>query len=332
MWLSRNEYSLADWERFMAQTRAEVRDAASDSEAWAAAVRSSRHVLRNYSTSFFIVTRFLPRVKRDQVEVIYSALRYPDEIVDSFAWDESRKLEALDVWTVQYDAALAAPSLRAAVEAGTPVFAAAFAEVVRRNNIPHEYYRDFLRAMRLDVCPAHFETLTDLIDGYVYGSAIVVGYFLAYVYGPARPEDFPRAIRSARDLGIALQLTNFVRDVAEDQRRGRQYLPMELLRAEGIARMDTLDPAQSEAISRVVHRVAGEAEVYYDRARADLDAFSPDSRTAIHACIEVYGRLNWQIRNSREGFLHRETVPFRDKFRLLPASKYWRLPLSFLHS
>ena len=48
--------------------------------------------------------------------------------------------------------------------------------------------------------------------------------------------------------------------------------------------------------------------------------------------MEVYGRLNWQIRNSREGFLHRESVPFRDKFRLLPVSKYWRLPLAFLHS
>ncbi len=332
MALSGKEWPPEYWERVNARTRDTVLAAPGEAEAWSIAAREARHVLRNYSTSFFMVTRFLPRVKREQVEAIYAAVRYPDEIVDSFSWSETAKLGALDAWEAHYEAALETDSLKSAASAGVPVFAAAFASVVRRNSIPHEHYRDFLRAMRVDVCPRPFETLTDLIDSYIYGSAIVVGYFLAYVYGSTRPEDFPRALSSARDLGIALQLTNFLRDVAEDQRRGRVYLPVVFLRAEGIERMDSADPAQRAAISRVVQRVATEAEGYYNQARANLDAFAPDTRPAIHACMEVYGRLNWQIRNSREGFLHRESVPFRDKFRLLPVSKYWRLPLAFLHS
>ena len=330
--MSRSEWPPEKWELVHAAARDEVAAAREDRRAWQVAVHHARRVLRNYSTSFFIVTRFLPRYKRDQVEVIYAAVRYPDEVVDTFAWDPARKQAALDEWAERYEEGLAAGSFQEAVRAGVPVFAAAFAEVVRQNRIPAEHYRDFLRAMRLDVCPRPFADLDDLIESYVYGSAIVVGLFLAHVYGPARPEDFSRTLTAARSLGIALQLTNFVRDVAEDQRRGRLYLPLDYLQAEGIAHMDATDPAQCTAISRVVQRVAGEAETYYAQARAHLDAFAPDSQTAIQACIEVYGRLNARIRTSHEVILRRESVPFREKFRLLPASKYWRLPLAFLHS
>ena len=244
MALARKEWEPEIWGQVAAHAAAAVSGAARDADAWPAAARAARHVLRTFSTSFFMVTRFLPREKREQVEVIYAAVRYPDEIVDTFAWEEPRKYEALDAWEAQYEAGLGAASLRSAVQSGVPVFAAAFAEVVRRNGIPQEHYRDFLRAMRRDVRPGVYATMPDLIDEYVYGSAIVIGYFLAYVYGTTSPDEFPRALTFARDLGTALQLTNFVRDVGEDQGRGRLYLPLDYLRAEGITRTDAYDPAQ----------------------------------------------------------------------------------------
>ena len=247
MALARKEWEPEIWGRVAAHAAAAVSGAARDADAWPAAARAARHVLRTFSTSFFMVTRFLPREKREQVEVIYAAVRYPDEIVDTFAWEEPRKYEALDAWEAQYEAGLGAASLRSAVQSGVPVFAAAFAEVVRRHGIPQEHYRDFLRAMRRDVRPGVYATMPDLIDEYVYGSAIVIGYFLAYVYGATSPDEFPRALTFARDPD-RLQLTNFVRDVGKTRPRPL-YLPLEYLRRRGL-RARTRTTAQRAAIGR----------------------------------------------------------------------------------
>ncbi len=293
-------------------------------------IKEARAVMRAYTTSFFIVSRFLPAQKRAEVEAVYAAVRYPDEVVDTFPLEASERMRVLDEWQEFYELGIESSSIRDALRAGVPSHLAAFTQVVRKRLIPVEHYRSFLDAMRRDVAPRPFSTLDDLIDGYIYGSAVVVGYFLAYVYGSKTPTDFPRALDSARALGIALQLTNFLRDVGEDQRRGRVYLPVDLLRAEGIENLDAGDPRQQAALARVLQRLASIAEKFYASAQANLDAFAPDCRMAIAACISVYGRLNQRIA-AREGRIEmRESVPLREKFELLPASKYWRIPLAYL--
>jgi 15-cis-phytoene synthase len=323
-------WSRAKWERVERETRVRALAAPSDEKAWQVLVKQSRVVLRTYSDSFFIVTRFLPADKRAQVEAIYAVVRYPDEIVDTFPIAQTHRAELLDDWETRYNSALRERSIRESLKSGAPCFVAGFADVVRNTGIPHEHYRAFLDAMRLDVWPRRFETLDDLIESYIYGSAIVVGYFLTYVYGSPTPRDFDRALRSARDLGVALQLTNFLRDVAEDQRRGRVYLPQDMLRREGVGEFDANDPDQRPAINRVLFRLTEITEDYYASSLADVDAFNADSRVAIRACIDVYRQLNQRIAGSPRGILHRESVPMREKFRLLPASKYWRLPLAYI--
>jgi phytoene synthase len=206
----------------------------------------------------------------------------------------------------------------------------AFTKVVRERGIPEEYYRAFLDAMRRDTTPRPFQSLEDLVENYVYGSAVVVGYFLTHVYGSRDAASFRRALTSARSLGVALQLTNFLRDVSEDQMRGRVYIPLDALRAEGIEALDTRDPRQREPLSRVLRRLAGVAADYYARAEADLDAFSPDCRLAVGACIRVYGRLNERIAAGGRAVTRRASVPLREKFEVLPPSKYWRIPLAYL--
>jgi len=103
-----------------------------------------------------------------------------------------------------------------------------------------------------------------------------------------------------------------------------------MLRAEGIEEMDVADPRQHAALNRVLRKLSAIAEQYYRSALRDLDAFAPDSRTAIRACIDVYRQLNIRIGRSAQGILHRESVPISEKFKVLPASKYWRLPLAYL--
>ena len=327
-------WSFNDWNQLEAETCLRALQTDSDIKALSLISKQARHVLRSYSTSFFIVTRFLPPSKRAKVEAIYAAVRYPDEIVDTFEFSELESYKLLNHWKMHYEVALSVDSIRERLKLGVPCFVASFAQVVREAEIPPEHYLAFLAAMRHDVNPRQFLTLDDLIDSYIYGSAIVVGYFLAYVYGPATGNregaDFKRALKASRDLGIALQLTNFLRDVAEDQKRGRLYLPNDLLWEEGLYDPDAANPRQQPAFNRILKKLTNISEEYYAEAVANLDAFAPDCRTAIHACIEVYRQLNRQIETSPRGILHRESVPMRRKFRVLPTSKYWRLPLAYL--
>ena len=323
-------WSREEWAAGERRAREAALRAGSEGAAWRVLNREARRVMRAYTTSFFIVSRFLPRAKREEVEAVYAAVRYPDEVVDTFPLDAAGRLRLLDEWGAYYEAGIECASLHEALRRGVPAHLAGFTRVVRERDIPPEHYRAFLGAMRLDIRPRPFKTLTDLVGSYVYGSAVVVGYFLTHVYGARDARSFVRALGSARDLGVALQLTNFLRDVAEDQRRGRVYLPTDVLRAEGIEELDADDPRQQRRLALALRRLASVAAEHYARAEADLDAFAPDCRLAIQACIKVYGRLNERIAASGRGAAHRESVPLREKFGVLPPSKYWRVPLAYL--
>jgi 15-cis-phytoene synthase len=323
-------WSADEWRERERRARSRALRCGSEQEARRVLVRESRAVMRAFTTSFFFVSRFLPKPKRDEVEAVYAAVRYPDEVVDTFPLTTAERLRRLGEWGGHYEAGISCASLREALERGVPAHLAGFTRVVRERAIPPEHYRAFLDAMRLDVSPRPYRTLEDLIDSYIYGSAVVVGYFLAHVYGATTPADFGRALAASRELGVALQLTNFLRDVAEDQRRGRVYLPADALRREGIESLDANDPRQREPLARVLRRLAGEAADRYAHARANLDAFAPDCRMAVRACIEVYGRLNERVARSPRGIAHRASVPLREKFGALPPSKYWRIPLAYL--
>jgi len=328
--LTPDVWGVDEWALGERRARAAALSSRSERAAWRVLNREARRVMRAYTTSFFIVSRFLPRAKREEVEAVYAAVRYPDEVVDTFPIDAQTKLRLLDEWGAHYETGIKSASLREALALGVPAHLAGFTRVVRERDIPAEHYRAFLCAMRLDVTPRPFKTLDDLIDSYVYGSAVVVGYFLTHVYGASDRRNFARARGAARDLGVALQLTNFLRDVAEDQRRGRVYLPIDVLRAEGVEGLDANDPRQQKPLARVLRRLAAVAADHYASAEANLDAFAPDCRLAVQSCIRVYGRLNERIAASGRGVAHRESVPLREKFQALPASKYWRIPLAYL--
>jgi phytoene synthase len=285
------------WDSLDRATARAAQNAGSEGAACEVIVRAARRVLRAYSTSFFIVTRFLPPAKCAQVEAIYAAVRYPDEIVDTFPLGERERMGRLDRWAAAYDEALTLPTLEAMLDRRLPVFIASFARVVQETGIPHEHYRSFLDAMRHDVNPRRFTTLDDLIDSYIYGSAIVVGYFLTYVYGENRPGDFDRALKSARALGIALQLTNFLRDVVEDQGRGRIYVPLDYLRAEGIAELEADDERQGKALGRVLTRLAAKTDEYYNLSLTDprcVRSGQSDRDSRLYRCLPTIERADRQ--------------------------------------
>ena len=289
--------------------------------------RWGRKVLKAYSSSFYAVTRFLPKEKRCDVEMVYAAVRYPDEIVDTFDLPVSEKEEALTHWLQLYERSGRLPTIRDAVAAGIPATIAGFRDVARRHNIPERHYVDFVQAMRSDIAPQVFSDWTDLIERYVYGSATVVGFFLAHIYGTSHGHTLDESLRGARSLAIALQLTNFARDVADDAARSRCYLPADQVDMSGNALWPLVLAGDPEAIAEAKMLLAEEAAIWYDRAASDIEAFNPDSRVAIESCHRLYSTLNTRILRSESPF-ERESLSFWSKLSVLPRSKYWRLPLS----
>ena len=298
------------------------------------AVKFSRKVLKTHSTSFFIVTRFLPKFMRDEVELVYGSVRFPDEIVDSFDIKNYEKKELLSNWRNKYRLALESGSFEDSINKDVPILLAGFTEVVKKYSIPSSYYESFLDAMELDVEPRDFEDTDDLINNYVYGSAIVVGYFLAYVYGSSQIDNFEETLKSSKELGIALQLTNFIRDINEDLKRGRVYIPKTILNNNGIDLKNYGNNVNqnTSSINAARMELASIANKYYKESEKGIESFSPESRIAIKACIELYGKLNDRIISRGNDIKTRESLSWSEKLGALPSSKYWKLPIAYLKS
>jgi phytoene synthase len=178
--------------------------------------RTCRRLNRRHGTTYYWSTQLLPAIKRPHVHALYAFCRYADDIVDDLGpAPTSERAEALaaygDCFFADLDAGRSEhPVLRAVVH------------TVRAFDIDPSCFARFLRSMTLDLTVTAYPTFADLAD-YMDGSAAVIGEMMLPILEPSSPD----ALQPARDLGLAFQLTNFCRDVAEDLDRGRVYLPAE---------------------------------------------------------------------------------------------------------
>lgn len=256
-------------------------------------------VLAEGSKSFRLASRLLPREVRGDTAVAYAWCRRADDAVDERPPAERA-------------AALAA--LRREVDdiyAGRPLAdptAAAFAEVVRRRAVPRVYPEELLAGMEMDVLGRRYETLDELLL-YCWRVAGVVGLIMCHVMGLRRAA----ALRQAAHLGIAMQLTNICRDVAEDWGRGRLYLPRELLGSGAGDRLDREDAARAVAV------LLARADLLYASGRLGLRALPWRAAIAIDAAASIYRAIGVQI--ARRGY---DVAAGR---AVVPRWKKWTLAL-----
>lgn len=175
------------------------------------------YITKQFGTSYYFATRFLPSDLRQATYALYSFFRIPDEIVDNSRQDNSENiLLEMDEWLEMWKLAYSGQSTQYPILDLT-------AKVFKKYDIPYQYSIDFLDAMKQDVYTKRYNTYKDL-QVYMYGSASVVGLIMSYVIG----FNNIKALDYAPYLGEAMQLTNFIRDVGEDYKeRGRIYLPQE---------------------------------------------------------------------------------------------------------
>jgi phytoene synthase len=240
-----------------------------------------RRLHARHGRSYYLATMLLPAWKRCHVHALYGFARYADEIVDAFGARDGRA-QALDALAARLDASLAGDPV------DDPVLPA-FTHTVRSFGIERADIDAFLRSMRADLTVTRYATYDDLL-GYMEGSAAVIGTMMLPVLETvAGAERIARA--PARELGLAFQLTNFLRDVAEDLERGRVYLPQADLAEFGVREADLARPRATPALRELVAFEADRARGHYRRALTGVALLAPSSRPCIRAAYELYGGI-----------------------------------------
>jgi len=312
------------WESLELNYNKKISNAVSEDKAYDFGKELGRKILKNYSKSFFTVTRFLPKHKRDLVEIVYAAVRYPDEIVDTFNFSDEQKENLLNDWGEKFKFSRQYTSLISSVNNKVPVVLSGFRKLSLDKSIPEKYYFSFLDAMKKDIKTKSYKNMDDLIDNYIYGSAIVVGYFLAYIYGAIKDKSVKDLLKPSKELGIALQLTNIARDVYEDYFRGRYYTPVDLL---------DLPKNEIELEGYVINArkiLALEAESWYIKAEKGTELFAKDSQIAIQSCLNLFRKLNEKILSEEKPANYRYSLSLKEKLSFIPLSKVWKLFMIYL--
>jgi phytoene synthase len=269
-------------------------------------------VLALHSKSFALATRLLPKACRGDVAVLYAYCRRADDEVDDAP--EPERPARVAALFAELDA----------IYAGRPQplpLLAEFQRVVVRYRIPETYPRELLEGMRSDLGPVRIASERELLL-YAHRVAGVVGLMLCHVFGLQDR----RALVNADHLGIAMQLTNICRDVVEDFRRNRVYLPVDLLRSCGATALappgGDLAPSRS-ALAAAVIQLLALAERYYASGDAGLASLSFRVAIAVRAARLVYAEIGAVLkRRGGDALRGRAAVPLGRKLRLVARAVF----------
>ncbi len=266
---------------------------------------ASRESIAAGSKSFATAARLFDPVTRDSARLFYSWCRHCDDVVDGQvsgfgtvdqAEKPAARLRRLEGKTL--DAIAAEPR-------DDPVFAALH-RVARRHAIPADLPLAILDGFRMDVEGCRYATVDELM-AYCYGVAGAVGVTMGLIMG-VRPDDGATLDRAC-DLGLGFQLTNIARDVMDDARAGRVYLPGDLLGGAAPAPALVLDPANRAAVLSATAALLELAERYYASARIGIVHLPWRSAWAIATARGVYRDIGRRVRRADDPWARRQSVP-----------------------
>nr|WP_245595892.1 phytoene synthase [Gloeobacter kilaueensis] len=267
-----------------------------------------RQLTAEYSKTFYFASLLFPPAKRRAIWAIYAWCRRTDELVDDLS--STADLSVLDRWQERVSKIFAGRAEDA--------YDQALVDTVRNFPLEIEPFLDMVEGMRMDVRQDRYESWEEL-HLYCYRVAGTVGLMSCAVMGLA--EDSPEARRRAVALGVAKQLTNILRDVGEDARRGRIYLPLEDLRRFGYDESDLFAYVVDERWANLMEFQIARAESFYREAERGIAYLIPDARWPVWASLILYRRILAKLRaNGYQNFLQRAYVPRAEKFLLLPVA------------
>jgi phytoene synthase len=242
-------------------------------------------VTRKADTNFYLGFTFLPKDKRNAVYASYAFCRYADDIVDEM---KGKGVEALILrWERDLD--------NAYVGKATHPIMVAMADAVKRYRIPKEPYKGLIAGCKMDLTIKRYRNFQELLQ-YCDLVATTIGKISLHIFGYKNPN----AKKYARYLSIALQLTNILRDVGEDARKGRIYIPVDELERFGYSESELMRGVMNTQYYRLMKFQVGRAREYYRKAYEVTKLMSADSRFAAVMMGAVYARILDKI--ERQGY------------------------------
>jgi phytoene synthase len=255
------------------------------------------------SHSFYLATALLPSAKRQAIRVLYAVCRVSDNLVDC---QQGEPAAALRAWRQRVLAPDYAPD--------DPILSA-WSDVRKHYGIPLRYMEQLLNGVAQDLRPRHLVTFDELA-AYAYGVAATVGLMSMHILGYSDAAAVPYAIK----LGVALQLTNILRDIGEDWQAGRLYLPLAELAQFDLTVADLAARQVDERWRALMRFQIERNRRLYAEARPGIGLLQRDSRLAVTAAADLYGAILEDIEaHDYDVFTRRAHVTTARKFGRLPA-------------
>jgi phytoene synthase len=264
----------------------------------------AQKITREHSKSFYLASGLLPEEKRSAVRALYAFCRTVDDIVDEDPVDE--RYAHLDYWR---------EVVQSASFTDDDLVAAAWSDTLARYHVPRHYALQLIDGVNRDITQTRYQTFEDLAT-YCYGVASTVGLMSMYIVGFKTGEAVPYAIK----LGVALQMTNILRDVGEDFRNGRVYLPRDEMALYGICEGDIAAGKVTEAWRMFMQFQIGRTRKLYEEAWLGIKLLECDGQLAIGAAAVFYqGILDAIEANDYDVFNNRASLSAWEKIRRIPG-------------
>ena len=284
----------------------------------AEAYATCRSIAKREAKNFYYSFRVLPQHKSDAMCAVYAFMRRADDISDDESFTIPERRIMMQQWLGDWRAA------RSGAPTDDPIFVA-LNDTQQRFSIPDGLLEELVQGTSMDLEPQPvsasglltFATFDDLYR-YCYLVASVVGLVCIRIFGYSDP----RAEKLAEETGVAFQLTNILRDVKEDIERGRLYLPLDLLKENGVStdglKALTTGAAMNTQERAMLRSLGSRAEQYYGSAQQLLPLIDRDSRAALWVLVRIYHKLLRKIANAdNDVFTRRISVPTPEKLLIL---------------
>jgi phytoene synthase len=266
-------------------------------------------IMLKASNNYSFASKFLPSEKRHHVDALYAFLRIGDDRVDVSHEGFASPLQAIEAWEKSYWRAFEHG------ESDDPVIRA-YINTAVENGIPAITMTPYFRAMKEDLIKTRFATFDELLH-YMDGSAVPVGRAMTYILGVREPYTYSDALERADYLSIAMQMSNFWRDIGQDWGIGRVYLPQEDMELFGVREEDLAAGQINDLLIELLEFEIGRTEHYYSIARSGIPMLA-SGRWGVMSSMLIYQAILNSIReNKYDVFSRRARTNGFEKARLL---------------
>ena len=268
------------------------------------AYKLTKKITAQHSRSFYLASGLLPEEKRSAIRALYAFCRTVDDIVDEVS--DSEQDAQLDYWRKMVETASFAEN---------DLVAAAWADTLTRYHIPRHYALQLIDGVARDLSQSRYQTFEELAT-YCYGVASTVGLMSMYIVGFRNNDAVPYAIK----LGVALQMTNILRDVGEDYRSGRLYLPRDEMAFFGIRESDIAESHITDNWRQFMKFQIERTRQLYEESWPGMKMLEPEGQLAVGAASVFYqGILDEIEKKDYNVFTRRASLSAWGKVKRIPA-------------